>query len=601
MQTSIEYNGVRIQDVLTDAISHDPVKDATGVDQVGVRVSFQCTGIVYLSESASQTSDQLGRVLGTGYLADELSLFIKALTKDRRPFRMLIGKSVLYDVKPGAAERNSPQGTITADLEKMDLEHGPKPTLKILKIVSGYSATIQFGIEFVVPNCGGGNDVNNCGLVNFRFWITEDINCDDWLTSRTYSGSLRVAHKGIHPHALARQVAIPPLQRGFKREVVQMSESEDGLHLQFTIRDQEIIAAAPFEKDRGVGASSWSGTFQMSTQNFSNCISDLNFRLTGPKGTTKRDLFFVGMKVVSAKTHFLEIASAPATEPSSGMVFLEHFGVKEELHANTVEFAVRIRHNGTTAQMIGLFNIGGKFEIGRPLGDMGIGYDPQVAFHPGPSATLTGLFLSTLQTPCSPARMPNGIDQPPKNEKPESKPGIPDYPAESQSQIPSAPNEKPSDSHLKAMYLDYSIHSELIVHSGQIAMPTGAVDGGADETLAVVSLFRPTARRHIAISASRVGTPPEIPDPVKSFTDINGIEHKRIGEAKIDSQLPQLSADARRLLYAVDMTIDYALSRPPKDTEKVPIGVLPYRTVTDSDASRTLPPEIFVDPKKMLT
>ena len=104
----------------------------------------------------------------------------------------------------------------------------------------------------------------------------------------------------------------------------------------------------------------------------------------------------------------------------------------------------------------------------------------------------------------------------------------------------------------------------------------------------------------IRIEAERVGKPPELPLPNKSFKDKNGITHTQIGDAEVSSSAPQLSADSRKLIYATRMDICYALSRPPKVGEPVPVGAVPYRASNLQDQSRQLPTEIFVAPENIL-
>lgn len=588
VQTQIVYNGVLIQDVLTDGISHEVAKDSTGVDQIGVTVVADFTGIVH-----SSNNDFLGKKSPRQNLGDGLNIVLAALTKDRRPFQMYIGTALLYDVRPGAAEPNAPNGTVTADLDKMDIANGPEPSVQILSIKSGTSATIKFRIKFTVPNCGGGSARNDSGLVNFRFWIAEDIDCRTWLTRRTYTGRLRVAHKKIHPHQLARQIAIPPLQRGFRREVISMQEAEDGLHLAFTVADQEIIVAPPFSPEGKFGAVDWDAVHQVSTQSHGAVsVSDMTIRLTGPKTTSKEDLIALALRVVEAKTHVFSLFN-------NTNIFVEHFGLKDVLAANDIEVSVRMRHTGEETYALALFGIGGNFDVGKPIGDLGIGFDDQVAFQPGQTATLTGLFLSVLQTPCAPAKMPQAIDKPPTNYEPQYKPGTPDTP--SPGYIPEYDSESLSPGHLAQMYLDYEINSDLIVGSGRLALPTGAASDSTAPSLAIVKLHRETAMREIRIEATRVGKPPELPTPNVNFTDSNNIQHVQIGDAAIMPSVPQLSADSRRLLYGASMQIRYAMSRPPRIGESVAVGCLPYRTASPGDTSRSLPANIFVDPAKLLT
>ena len=579
MQTTIIYNDVTIRDVLTDNISHEPFLDSTGVDQIGVRVVVDCTGVIHASPNANTRGVQVGN------LAAGLNDTIFRLQKNRRGFTMLVGGLPLYHVQPGAVEPGTPAGVATNALNNMDLNHGPKPRVQVLSLKGGYSATIRFQVEFVVSICG--NPGQHSGLVNFRFWIGEDIDCRSWLTTRTYSGRLRVAHKHLSPHLLARSIVVPQLQRGFKREAISLRESENGLELDFTIQDREIIAAPPWDPQAKVGATDWRGQFQISTTNGAVCESNLSFQLTGPKGTSKADLATLAMRIIEAKTHM-------AQGFADKQVFPKHFAIGEQLHENTIECSLRLLHTSKEQTLLGIFDLGGENEFGKPLQLAG-GYDPDVAFHPGTSATLTGLFTSLLQTPCSPAKMPQVRDEDPEPYEPKSNSGT--QTQASSSELPDYTGEPLSESHYNATYLDYQIDSDLDADTGRAVFPTGAAL--TTQAAAVVDMHNPIAVRDIRIEARRVWAPPELPTPNVSFTDSNGIVHTNIGVPRISAAVPELGADSRSLLYSSYMSIQYAMSRPPAIGESVAVGALPYRATAYQDASRQLPAAIFLDPKKL--
>lgn len=601
MQTTILYNGVTIRDVLTESISHEPFKDSTGVDQIGVKVTVDCTGVVHCS------TNPLLRGVAVRNLSSDLQALLAKLTKDRRPFSMRIGTSLLYAVKPGAAEYNAIQGTVTPDIGAMDLDNGPKPRVQILAIKGGYSATIRFQVEFVVLNCSGlpisqsTSSSQLAGLVSFRFWIAEDIDCTTWLTSRTYTGRLRVAHKHVSPHAVARFAIVPPLQAGFQRKILSAHESENGLELDFTIVDQELIAAPPWDRTSGRGATDWRGTFSIASAEHGQTEAGINLELTGPKTTSKLDLLTIAMRVVEQKTHVLALRSR-------GQAILLQFAAEETLHANTVSVSCRIRHTGERHYLTGIFSNGDFMEFGAPLGELGMGYHPQVAFAPGQTATIKGVFLSIVQSSCSPGSIPLIADQPPPPSGSQNQPTPGSAPIEGEptpSTTPPTEDGVVTPGHQTAIYLDYRLDSELIADTGAAAFPTGRSSamsqGNAGfPTLAVVNMYRPNCMREIRITASRVNLPPELPAVNVSFRDNNGILHTMIGKASVVAGAPTLSADARKLLYTADYFATYALHRPPTHAESVSVGAVPYRVSDYQDPSRRLPPGIFVAPEKLL-
>lgn len=107
--------------------------------------------------------------------------------------------------------------------------------------------------------------------------------------------------------------------------------------------------------------------------------------------------------------------------------------------------------------------------------------------------------------------------------------------------------------------------------------------------------------RQVRIHAERLNAPPELPDVSRDFIDLIGIQNTRVGEIILNAQQPQLSADGRQLLYVVGLQADYAMARPPRVNERIAIGAPPYRQVSGNDASRALPPSIFLPPQRLLS
>lgn len=600
MHTTITYNGVLIKDVLTDGIEATAAKDSTGVDQAGVRYVCNFSGVVH---QAAQ--DKMGKKLPS--FRGGLQELLQALMKDRRRFTMKIGGQTVIDVGPGAAEPNAPKNQVMTDLDMSDIANGPMTHVQVMKITAGISAIIRFTIEYTIPNCGGPTTVsttrgrqavnNRTGLVNFRFWIAEDVDCVTWLTTRTYQGRIRVAHKNIAPHQLARTVTIPPLQDGFQRRIVQWHESADGLHLDFTFQDVERIAAAPWNRFANVGATAWEGTLTASTQSMgATGLLDLKFSLTGPKTTSKPDLIAIGFLVCQSKVKLIEAIQGVSQKRASA--FLESLAVTEDLAENRVSFDCQVRHTGDSNMIAGLLSVGADQVLGRPLGNLGINYNPEKHFNPGPSAGVGGLFLSVLQTPCAPAKMPN--PQTPKERRYQSSSNrSSDQDSYANGRL-NVSRSNVSQSHLEAIYLEYQMDSDLQFHTGQIGLATGAANGSRADTMAIVSLHRPTCTREIRIDASRLDATPELPDFSRSFLDFNGIRHTPIGEPDLVASVPQLSADSRNFLHRVQLTVRYAMSRAPRAGETLPVGTLPYRTSSNTDQRRVIPRRAFVAPESIL-
>lgn len=587
-----------MKDVNTEVWELSSEKEATSVDQIGIRGTMVFTGVVHAKTKSSGSPDSSGH---SGKLLDDfrgdLWSTIKQLSKDRRRFTLTIGGRTVFTVGPGAIEPNAVSNNRETILDRMDISNGPTVQVTVVNVTAGVSAYIRFTINFVIPNCGGpegGGDPS--GIVNFRFWINEDVDCRTWLTTRTYSGKLRVAHKNISAQALAGLVTVPPLEDGFQRRAVRWDESSDGLHLDFTIQDSEQIAAAPWNRFANVGAIDWDGSLTASTGNTFGFTGNLDFRLRliGPKTTSKADLIKIGFLVAESKARVIE-ASAALQNPNT-VILLESLSVTEQFKDNTIEMAAVIRHTGGNI-IDGILSVGQEQLLGKPMGDLGIGYDPEKNWAPGQTAGFQGLFLSVLQTPCKPARMPQAITQQRRQTQTPSTPstgGVQSY-----SNLPVSSSSM-SQSQLSNMYLEYLLSSRIKSNSGKIALATGAAQSSQDDTLQIVNLHRPTATREIDIDATRLNAAPELPDPTKTFQDANGIRHTLIGVAEFEGQAPQISADNRKLIFRAQAHLTYALSRAPKSGESLPVGCVPYRVSSFSDPSRVLAASSFVSPEKIL-
>lgn len=562
MKTEIIYNGVRIKDILTDGIDASPVKESTGVDQIGTRLIVEGTGVIHIA-----TQDLRG--VRYGDLADGLNDTISKLTKDRRPFTLKVGDSVVVNIQPGAAEPNAPAGTVTGFLNNMDIDHGPKPSVHVKAVLSGYSATISFRFEMVIPNCGDKAErLDPTGLINFRFWIAENIDYRTLLTTRTYSGRLRVAHKHISAHSFARMVILPTVPYGFRRRVVSLNESSDGLHLDFSVVDEEVYAVAPWFTFQGGGSIDWRGSFAVMTNNGVTSESEFNVELTGPKNVPKSQLIEIAFKVFLAKTHYLELYE------NDVHALFRRFSVSESLHENKIEVSSHILHSGAGSYLLGIDGFGEFMELGMPLGDLGIGYDPGYSNPALPTASLSGMFLSMLQTVCNPNKMPIvGTFVVLKGEPPETP--LDDQQQPSQIVQKDEKARKKSMSQEKAMYIEYNQTSEYHQDSGIMALPVGTSSDNPKATFTNITLHQPTCIREIRTDATRTRYPPETAI-IKSYFDANGILCTPLGPAKVEHITPQIAADKRTPIHRTLSSVLYGLERPPRSDETLSFGSLPY-------------------------
>lgn len=574
--STVTYNGITISDVLTEHIEQTIERESTGVDPIGVRVNVSVRGIVHLTQGAT-----LGLAVGPN-LAAGLSTATASLMHPRKRFTMTVAGATLFDIYPGATENNQAPAP---DLGKMDVANGPTPKLEVLQINGDRSMRVRFSVEFVVPNCPGGSLA--AGYLNLRFWVADDIDCKDWTTTRTYQGVLRTFHKLEDPKAF-RNLVFPPLQRGFKRHTIALHESTDGLSLQFTIVDKEEWAVPPSP------ATDWDGQFTIAAPGTASepmGYAELRFSLSGPKSVPKLDLATLAVKIMDAKLHLIDGIN-------NNSIFADSITFSEELRANTIHAYARVRHIGLKSNATVANNFLNNFasEFGKPLALAG--YNKEIASLPTPTATLTGLFLSRLQTPCNPASMPQDTD----NFEPDDLPPEPESPTQVFTSTGDQPyySDSYSSSHYQAPYSLSAISSSYDVDEANCIMPYGKTTSPSADTSLMVPLHRPVCRREVRIEAARLGKWPENPGR-SSFTDDNGIEHRLLTWHPMPCP-PQLSADGVKGLHRCDFVATYSLSRPPQSGDKLSVGSLPYH-VTDFRGGvdwRNIAESFFVSPKSML-
>jgi len=556
--TWMRYNGIKIRDVLTDSIDQTVVADSTGVDPLYTRIEVTCTGTIHL------TSGDLdhGYTLQGGFAAGWSAILAK-LMQPRREFVYTVAGSTLFSIKPGAIRQGAPGGVATS-MAGMDVNNGPLPSAKITGIVSGRVARVQFRIVCHVPLCdtGGSSGSSNSGVINMRYWIAEDINGQDWTTTRIYQGRIRVAHAGINVHqAIRRHLVMPPLQGGFWRKSIKIQQAPNGLEADFTVIDEELWAQAPKP------AQWWDGHHTVSSPMAGGAIaeSELKVELKANKDVDKQDLLTLATKILEAKLHLFDMANQKRT-------FLLYAAYSDSLAHNHITAQAKIRHVGGRAGTE-LWNVIGK-DLGTPvlLDD----YNKEIQDYGHQTATMAGLFAQRLQDPCSPAEMPQTANRAVGDTTPS--PGdtvvyITD--GELTDHDPAY-----STSHTEeGAYTDYTLTSEIRSKSGMIDLPVGDASNNpgvnGEATVVVLPVHQGWARRTVRVTAERLNAWPELP-AWNDFTDDNGIKYTLLQVRPVPSS-PVLSADAKKTLHRVDMELVYSMSRPPRNNESLPLGRIPYR------------------------
>jgi hypothetical protein len=489
--TNVYYNGLIIRNVITESLTSDTVYDRAGVDPIGVKTRMVFTAEIYGADADSSESNAYHGLTWTS--ADKTDLAVglrKIIDKFLQPRKALVvsmGSSILFDITASqVASCDSPQIPLDGSKAKnQDISNGPRTTAQVLGVMGDRSAKCRFTIEFTLPlDCG--SYPNNADILNVRWRVNDDIECQTWLTRRTYEGVIRFRTRFVNPaessrtpHHIARMWCLPPLLKGFRRESISYHEDSNALEISFVIVDQELYSSAPSP------ATFWDGTYTMTLgKNSAFCTQDLSFVLKGDKLVHKAYLMQLAMYIIDAKMAF-RINRAPGEAAPNRLLVSAMF--QERLSANEIRVSVQTWSSGKDAVYLALSQTPHKDFNGNNIANT-FAYDlpPSVSNYPGnprqkahdaeittvPSSFSAGvsLLLAALQTPCCPLAMQDTLT---------SASGSVSY----ETGISSPPNPPPmvfnrtkqlyDEKQNKASYAYYRMESDLITDTGWRAFPLG--------------------------------------------------------------------------------------------------------------------------------
>lgn len=252
------YNGVTLTRVETKKWQEDVQYDESGMNMLGSRVEMTFEGTITESslegyaESPHSEDAAIPPNVPVG-VGKKIQYALRAL---EMPRANLIVYDDIQNAEPifaAYAENGLTEDSPIQNQLNMDVAGGPKPiSVRIVYIVNGYA---RVEITFVVNKIrclegettgGNSNNLNPRSgfVISNRCWTDETID-ENFYTTKKFTGRLRVssANQSV---LFYRQMFYPPLERGFYRESVNFSESEDGLTLNYTVTDKQRRNAAPY-------------------------------------------------------------------------------------------------------------------------------------------------------------------------------------------------------------------------------------------------------------------------------------------------------------------------------------------------------------------
>lgn len=600
MTTSILYNNVELRNVQTLRFEQMAHYDESNTDLICHRFLITVEGTLHYDTSTSHVGIFPPYPTVFSRPSDVMRAVQAQLMHPRGVFIYAQGDHVLLRANPAPV---GPTAGVTID-PQADVANGPKPIdCRITHVAGANVYRVQFAIEVNVVKCfsnsfpleaSRGSVAQHPWVLSNR-WSMEETKDEEFFTTRTWDGVLRVRWSSLWPH-LARNLCIPMLQRGFRRVSQRFVQSADGLWLRYTITDREMHAAPPSP------AVDWRATYSESlgmvgTQN----IASMSVSLSGAPGSNKRALFAAGIDVLLARLRGIRDktdrgdAEDEDAEPEHHVILQNAMFVHHE-HSNQIECRATIARMAQEPKT--LWNLATE-QIGTPLE-----LEDRPEYDPGrwlvPTAYAAGtpaaFFATYLQTPCDGFHGITGQNGQSQGPDVQGGSASKDY----RNEIPPEPEvfednsqEPPADagrgrSDLQAFsgkpYTFAEIRQQYDTQGGRVHLPYSvapALAPGAPvipgpEAIAAMpqsGVFRihaPLARRRVLMHFERVGAWPFIPAPV-DVQDPNGI-----GETLLSSYVvpdaPELLPDGSGMLYKIQAEYVYGMARAPGQNDALRAG-----------------------------
>lgn len=665
--TSLLYNGVLMRDCELLDFDQRIIYDESNTDVVyskfSIRVASTLIGLVQYAGTFKPTPADFNREHpSTVWILDDMSdqnmpsRLVEIQTRmqeDRKDFALSFGSNVFED---GRDPPNTYNSVLLASGEISDTQHdiftytnvtsgppgprsdyldvnnGPKPLeCKIQHLFGGRSVRLEFAIEVCVCKCSGDGKAEppessleaigkNFAVLNNR-WSLSESKDDDWKTTRTIAGTLRVRDQRYWAHAM-RYLVVPPLLNGYKRVSQEFANDKTGLTLTYSIKDREENAAPP------PGCIEWSGQYTITQgEGQAMFIHDCSVSVTGPPGADKSILLGSAINVVLKKTGWdgARLARPQGLAPREAILI--DTMISENIREPIVDLRIVLRmlpleaDNEAFNLVADVYNF-----IGKPLALEG--YNQKI--WPVPqlfdSSSPAGIFSCYLQSPCS------GWHSIPKehDEVVAVKAGVgsnynqvTDGPGADDRQgtnwrsyrydvvFPDTPPRPKniSQEHYRAPFTHIEIDDGYDTNNGFIGLPLSAsrvVDARTgqiappssgsssrptySQTAAIIRLHQPITTYTIKLVATRENDWPKIPDPGEMFYLGAGPGTRVEVIPPTNPPSPASSSGIRAIRTAMNIVLETPRNGPDQTTQIYKIhAVLKYtldRNLTPQDSLR---------------
>ena len=614
--TVIKYGSVMLFNVVTDEVNQTPVFDESNTDLMYVKTIIRGTGVVTghnLYDSAFRYNYD---GTGTNYAgnATNAEISFRKQLPPRETFTMWLGctgspgtettgGTQIFNVAamPYSRVPPGPNGSSNISLVGYDLQNGPRCNdFKLDHLAGNETFRVAFEFELNHLECPGttSSGATSYGVLSNR-WSCNDAIDSNLQVVRTYTGTLVCASQNINAQSF-RWLCIPQLQPLMRIDGMNFQVTPDGLKLNWTVVHKEIASAAPYP------ARTWSVAHRESVQNGLKGVTTIDVDLTGDSLVDKSKLISLAFWIIYAKA-FGATPDAIKAKANNGADFLKQFLVQSIEFVDYIGDTNRISARASIQRLNNVDNdITVSFALlGKPLQSTDLptstptynqslswgAYAGQTPEWQGP-AKLAGIFACYLQNPCTssggypPAVAQSGQTKP-ANAPDQNATALlsnPEVDIPTVTIVDNITFQPPwaSPYAAAAMYTFWQIDNLYKTTKMRAALPTGNATSGPNynDSCVVIQVSNPQARRILRVSAERVGSEPELPDPdnlplfpLPAGSGSGGGRQivQTCLAAKIRPGTPQVSP-LGQLIKRVDAEYLIALSRAPNAGEQLALG-----------------------------
>ena len=582
--TEVFYGPIEFRNVMTRSFRQMPEFDDAGQNVIYHKYLIRIVGYVHGSAPARAhidpqimdyvystwidpaAVDNTGNTMGDAALSHRMIRW--SLMQPRQAFLMRTGGQVLLQAFPASTTNPQPPPS-SVSMTDIDVNNGPRCVeLDITQIVRNSIYRVEAEFEICKVECNAQSTNSNNTLVLSNIWSCVDDIDRNFMTTRTISGTIRLATSLVNPHAF-RNFAMPPLQPGMSRESMQFVATDDGLRLAYTIVDREVAFAPPKP------ATSWSmrHTESVSREGAIGSYVTVDVTLAGDRNVDKNALISVAAAIIDAK-----IGGDPKTKrilqkyeitneiSNDGSIIHASAAAKRTTEKNVVAIAGVQIEKLKPIEAADLANVAAI--VGQYDRNLSRGARPGEVLESHGPIGLVAAFSTFLQTPCSPDHelyKQELTDDPGTATTGQTGPSLAAYTTQT---LPTDGSTSwPSDEASDNVYTYYQMESTFQRRGMKAHMPIAAGTGATGATAVIVSLGKTLSQRIIRMKAERVGSPPSFPQAQASFADAGqGSSSSIVNYTLLDSVfrilVPERDPDGNKI-YSEEREYIYGADRDP--------------------------------------